>query len=206
MYKLLERLILQRIQFLIETASSVHQAGFRKHRSCTKQMMALTTHIEAGFQRQRQDWSSIRWLVCGHTTTYDIGWRHCVKLLLSSVPRQSEQQMASIKQWLTARHRFSSDIIQPIHVGSTVVYLKSVPVRWRHCAGTSSKKIWRLRNPSWRSPRVDSSINGVYVQIHQKLKSTRLTTLLSLTLTSQNILEWLWTKCFPISHIWKKLE
>jgi hypothetical protein len=52
MYKLLERLILQRIQPLIEAATSVHHAECRKHRSCTKQMMALTTHIEAGFQRQ----------------------------------------------------------------------------------------------------------------------------------------------------------
>jgi hypothetical protein len=49
MYNLLERLILQRIQPLIEAATQVHQAGFRKHRSCTEQVMALTTHIEAGF-------------------------------------------------------------------------------------------------------------------------------------------------------------
>jgi hypothetical protein len=52
MYKLLERLILQRIQPLIAGATPVHQAGFRKHRSCTEQVMALTTQIEAGFQRQ----------------------------------------------------------------------------------------------------------------------------------------------------------
>jgi hypothetical protein len=52
MYKLLERLILQRIQPLIEAATLVHKAGFHKHRSCTEQVMALTTHIEAGFQRQ----------------------------------------------------------------------------------------------------------------------------------------------------------
>jgi hypothetical protein len=49
MNKLLERLILQRIY---EAATPVHQAGCRKHRSCTEQVMALTTHIEAGFQHQ----------------------------------------------------------------------------------------------------------------------------------------------------------
>jgi hypothetical protein len=49
MYKLLERLILQRIQPLIEAASPIHQAGFR---SCTEQVIALTTHIEVSFQRQ----------------------------------------------------------------------------------------------------------------------------------------------------------
>jgi hypothetical protein len=35
-----------------ETTTPVHQAGFRIHRSCTEQAMALTTHIEAVFQRQ----------------------------------------------------------------------------------------------------------------------------------------------------------
>jgi hypothetical protein len=48
-YKLLECLILQRIQPLIENVTPINQAGFRKHRSCTEQVMALTTHIEAGF-------------------------------------------------------------------------------------------------------------------------------------------------------------
>jgi hypothetical protein len=52
MYNLLERLMLQRIQPLIEAATPVHQAGFSKHCSCTEQVMALTTQIEAGFQRQ----------------------------------------------------------------------------------------------------------------------------------------------------------
>jgi hypothetical protein len=40
-----------------------------------------------------------------------------VKPLLSSVHQKSEQQMASIKQWFAARQHFSSDIVQPIHVG-----------------------------------------------------------------------------------------
>jgi hypothetical protein len=44
MYKLLERLILQRIQPLIEAATPVHQAGFRKHRSCTEQVMGRLLH------------------------------------------------------------------------------------------------------------------------------------------------------------------
>jgi hypothetical protein len=47
-YKLLERLILQRIQPSIEDVTPINQAGFR----CTEQVMALTTQIEAGFQHQ----------------------------------------------------------------------------------------------------------------------------------------------------------
>jgi hypothetical protein len=51
-YKLLERLILQRIQPLIEYVTPINQAGFRQHRSCTEQVMAPTTYIEAGLQYQ----------------------------------------------------------------------------------------------------------------------------------------------------------
>jgi hypothetical protein len=52
MYKLLELVILQLIQPLNKAATPVHQAGFRKNRSCTDQVMTITTHIEAGFQPQ----------------------------------------------------------------------------------------------------------------------------------------------------------
>jgi hypothetical protein len=51
-YKLLKRLILQRIQPLIEDLTPINQAGFRQHHICTEQVVALTTHIEAGFQHQ----------------------------------------------------------------------------------------------------------------------------------------------------------
>jgi hypothetical protein len=44
-YKLLERLILQRIQPLIADVTPINQAGFRQHRSWTEPVMALTTHI-----------------------------------------------------------------------------------------------------------------------------------------------------------------
>jgi hypothetical protein len=47
-YKILERLILQRIKPLTDAAVPVSQAGFRKNRSCTELVMALTSHIEAG--------------------------------------------------------------------------------------------------------------------------------------------------------------
>jgi hypothetical protein len=39
------------IQPLIEAATPVYQLGLRKHRSCAKKLMALSTHIETGFQR-----------------------------------------------------------------------------------------------------------------------------------------------------------
>jgi Reverse transcriptase (RNA-dependent DNA polymerase) len=41
-YKLLERLILQRIEPLIDEIVPVSQAGFRKHRSCSEQVQSDT--------------------------------------------------------------------------------------------------------------------------------------------------------------------
>jgi hypothetical protein len=49
-------MILQRIQPLIDAVVPVSQAGFRKIRSCTEQVLALTSHIEAGFQRKLKTW------------------------------------------------------------------------------------------------------------------------------------------------------
>jgi hypothetical protein len=44
-------MILQRIQPLIDAVVLVSQAGFRKNnRSCTEQVLALTSHKETGFQ------------------------------------------------------------------------------------------------------------------------------------------------------------
>jgi hypothetical protein len=51
-FKILERMILQSIQPLIDTVVPVSQASFRKNCSCTEQVLALTSHIETGFQRK----------------------------------------------------------------------------------------------------------------------------------------------------------
>lgn len=48
-FKLLERLILNRIQDRIDTILPKTQAGFRQNRGCAEQVLALTTHIEKGF-------------------------------------------------------------------------------------------------------------------------------------------------------------
>jgi hypothetical protein len=48
-FKILERMILQRTQYLIDAVVPVSQAGFRKNRSSTEQVLAMTKHIENGF-------------------------------------------------------------------------------------------------------------------------------------------------------------
>lgn len=48
-YKVFERLILYRIQPILENVLSIEQAGFR---ACCDQVLALTTYIENGYQRK----------------------------------------------------------------------------------------------------------------------------------------------------------
>ena len=52
-YKLLERIILNRIVDLIDEQLNNEQAGFRKGKSTTGQLLNLTQHIEVGFQERK---------------------------------------------------------------------------------------------------------------------------------------------------------
>jgi hypothetical protein len=79
----LERLILQRIQPLIEDVTPINQAGFRQPRSCTVQVMALTTHIEAGCQHQLKT----RAVFVDLTAAYGTVWREGLMIkILEAVP------------------------------------------------------------------------------------------------------------------------
>ena len=49
LYKLLERMILTRLQCKIERKLIPQQAGFRPGKSCCSQVLNLTQHIEDGF-------------------------------------------------------------------------------------------------------------------------------------------------------------
>ena len=50
LYKLYERLILNRLSPVIEPVLIPEQAGFRPGKSCTAQVLNLTQHIEDGFE------------------------------------------------------------------------------------------------------------------------------------------------------------
>ncbi|WP_423246930.1 reverse transcriptase domain-containing protein, partial [Vibrio cholerae] len=51
-YKLLERLIYNRILPVLNASIPVEQAGFRPGRNCCDQVLALTTYIEDGFEKR----------------------------------------------------------------------------------------------------------------------------------------------------------
>lgn len=71
LYKLLERLLHSRIAPRLYEKIPVEQAGFRPQRSSTDQILALTTHIEAGFQRNQK--TSVVFIDL--SAAYDTVWR-----------------------------------------------------------------------------------------------------------------------------------
>ena len=72
-YKLLERLILNRISPIVEEVLAVEQAGFRPGRSCCDQVSALTTFIENGYQRNLKTGAVFLNLSAAYDTVWHTG-------------------------------------------------------------------------------------------------------------------------------------
>lgn len=70
-YKLLEKLLLRRIEPTIHNILPIEQAGFRPHRGCEEQVLALTTHIEAGFEKRQKTGA----VFVDLTAAFDTVWR-----------------------------------------------------------------------------------------------------------------------------------
>lgn len=82
-YKLLERMLLNRLGPVILESVPAEQAGFRPQRSCADQVLSLTTHIEAGFERQLKTTA----VFVDLTAAYDTVWREgLLYKLLSKIP------------------------------------------------------------------------------------------------------------------------
>ena len=72
-YKLLERLVLERISPTVEEMLSPDQAGFRKGRSTCDQVAALTTYIENGFQQNLKTGTVFLDLTAAYDTVWHTG-------------------------------------------------------------------------------------------------------------------------------------
>jgi len=70
-YKILERLVLERIQPTIDKVVPIEQTGFRENRSCTEQVLALTAFIEIGYQKKLK--TSVAFMDL--SAAYDTVWR-----------------------------------------------------------------------------------------------------------------------------------
>lgn len=89
-YKLFERIIFNRIYPAINEHIPVEQAGFRAGRSCTDQTMALTTHIEAGYEKMLK--TSVAFIDL--TAAYDTVWKQgLIFKLLLIIPCQKTAQL-----------------------------------------------------------------------------------------------------------------
>ena len=70
-YKVLERMLFQRISPLIEEVLPPEQAGFRSCRNCCDQVLTLTNYIETGFQKKLKTGVAFVDL----TAAYDTVWK-----------------------------------------------------------------------------------------------------------------------------------
>lgn len=80
-YKLFERMILARLQPIIEASLPIEQAGFRKNRNYCDQALALATHIENGFQRQQNSGA----VFIDLSSAYDTVWKRGLILKLAKI-------------------------------------------------------------------------------------------------------------------------
>lgn len=85
-YKMLERLILNRIEPIINKVVPQTQTGFRHHRGCAEQVAALTTFIESGFQRNLKT----NVIFVDLTAAYDTIWRNGLIFKLCKVVKCSK--------------------------------------------------------------------------------------------------------------------
>ena len=106
--KLLERLVAERMYYLVETMGILHrfQAGFRKGRSCEDQILKVVQAIEDGFARKRMERSVL--VLLDFSSAYDTVWKE--KLLVSlydqGIPLQMVNWLASFLNNRVAKVRF----------------------------------------------------------------------------------------------------
>ena len=81
MFKLLERIILNRITPLIDQHIPLSQAGFRPNRSTTEQTLALTSFIETGFDKRQKTGV----VLIDLSAAYDTVWTGGLMLKLAKI-------------------------------------------------------------------------------------------------------------------------
>lgn len=99
-YKALERLILNRIEPIIDKQVPILQAGFRHNRGCAEQVTALTKFIESGFQKNLKT----NEIFVDLTAAYDTVWRHGLLFKLCKVIKCSK--IISLIENMLSNRRF----------------------------------------------------------------------------------------------------
>jgi hypothetical protein len=126
-FSIFERMILQRIVPLIDAVFRVSQAGFRKNRSCTEQVLALTSHIAALFQSKLKTGV----VFIDLTAAYDTVWRDSLMLKFIRVVSYAKLSNLLNNMLLNRFFQVFLDDIEVYGVESIMDYLKVV--FWRGC-------------------------------------------------------------------------
>ncbi|MEL7309847.1 MAG: reverse transcriptase family protein, partial [Pseudomonadota bacterium] len=91
--KVFERIVLNRINPFVDSTLDISQAGFRKGRSTQEQVLALTTHIENGFQRKEKTGA----IFLDLTSAYDTIWHEGLLTKISSkLPKWAVQVISTL--------------------------------------------------------------------------------------------------------------
>jgi retron-type reverse transcriptase len=77
----MERIILKKISPVIEPHIPIHQGGFRSNRSCCDQVLALTSHIEKGYNDKNKSGAAFIDL----SAVYDTVWKDGLLWKLSNI-------------------------------------------------------------------------------------------------------------------------
>lgn len=81
MSKLIERIILKRIGPSVEKTIPLFQAGFRLHKSCSDQVLAITSYLEKGHNINTKTGAAFIDL----SAAYDTVWKHGLLLKLARI-------------------------------------------------------------------------------------------------------------------------
>lgn len=94
-FKMLEPIVYNRIASTIHPQIPNDQAGFMPKRCCCEKVLALTTHIEAGFQDKL--WTAV--VFVDLSSAFDTVWRNTLLLKLTKVVQCKKKQTNLISSW-----------------------------------------------------------------------------------------------------------
>ncbi|EEZ99467.2 hypothetical protein TcasGA2_TC000033 [Tribolium castaneum] len=161
-----EKMIYQRISPLIEDILPSEQAGFRPQRSCCDQVLALTTHIESGFEKRLKTGAVLLDL----TAAYDTVWKDgLIHKLYKVVP--CKQIVSLIESMLTNR-KFrvfvgeKSSKVKTLNNGLPQgAVLSPLLFNWRLCVNPSKTEVscFHLSN-SQKERKLNVSLNGILLK------------------------------------------
>ena len=144
LYKLLERIILTRLTPTLNRTIPVEQAGFQQNRSTTEQVIALTSYIEAGFERKEKTGT----VLIDLSAAYDTVWTGGLMLKLAKIIRC--RKTLKLLQQMTGPRKF--------HV----------------VLGSTTSKVFRIKNGVPQGSVMSPAFFNVYISDMPRTVSKKL--------------------------------